>query len=78
MSTCQFQTQYATLASQRKPIDNLTLTTFVKGSYNTFDTGIVSDASLLPGAVGQFDLFVPQGFGAFIGYSYVIDWEEYQ
>lgn len=55
-----------------------TLTTFVKGSYNTFDTGIVSDASLLPGAVGQFDLYVPQDFGAFIGYSYVIDWEEYQ
>jgi len=55
-----------------------TLTTFVKGSYNTFDTGIVSDASLLPGAVGRFDLYVPQNFGAFIGYSYVIDWEEYQ
>ena len=55
-----------------------TLTTFVKGSYNTFDTGIVSDASLLPGAVGKFDLYVPQDFGAFIGYSYVIDWEQYQ
>ena len=55
-----------------------TLTTFVKGSYNTFDTGIVSDASLLPGAVGKFDLYVPQDFGTFIGYSYVIDWEEYQ
>jgi hypothetical protein len=55
-----------------------TLTTFVKGSYNTFDTGIVSDASMLPGAIGKFDLYVPQGFGAFIGYSYVIDWEEYQ
>jgi len=55
-----------------------TLTTFVKGSYNTFDTGIVSDASLLPGAVGKFDLYVPQDFGAFIGYSYVIDWEEYK
>ena len=55
-----------------------TLTTFVKGSYNTFDTGIVSDASLLPGAVDQFDLYVPRDFGAFIGYSYVIDWEEYQ
>ena len=49
-----------------------TLTTFVKGSYNTFDTGIVSDASLLPGAVGKFDLYVPQDFGAFIGYSYVM------
>ena len=54
-----------------------TLTTFVKGSYNTFESGIVSDASLLPGAVGQFDLYVPQDFGSFIGYSYVIDWEEY-
>ena len=54
------------------------LTTFIKGSYNTFDTGIVSDASLLPGANGKFDLYVPQDFGTFIGYSYVIDWEEYQ
>ena len=54
-----------------------TLTTFIKGSYNTFESGIVSDASLLPGAMGQFDLYVPQDFGSFIGYSYVIDWEEY-
>ena len=50
----------------------------VRPSYNTFDTGIVSDASLLPGANGKFDLYVPQDFGTFIGYSYVIDWEEYQ
>ena len=55
-----------------------TLTTFVKGSYNTFETGIVSDASLLPGAAGKFELYVPKDFGTFIGYSYVIDWEEYQ
>jgi len=55
-----------------------TLTTFVAGSYNTFDSGIVSDASLLPGALGKFELYVPQDFGSFIGYSYVIDWEEYQ
>jgi len=55
-----------------------TLTTFAKGSYNTFESGIVSDASLLPGATGAFDLYVPQDFGTFIGYSYVIDWEEYQ
>ena len=27
---------------------------------------------------GKFDLYVPQDFGTFIGYSYVIDWEEYQ
>ncbi len=55
-----------------------TLTTFIVGSYNTFDSGIVSDASLLPGAFGKFELYVPQDFGSFIGYSYVIDWEEYQ
>ena len=55
-----------------------TLTTFLVGSYNTFDSGIVSDASLLPGALGRFELYVPQDFGSFIGYSYVIDWEEYQ
>ena len=55
-----------------------TLTTFIQGSYNTFDSGIVSDASLLPGAFGKFELYVPQDFGSFIGYSYVIDWEEYQ
>ena len=55
-----------------------TLTTFIQGSYNTFDSGIVSDASLSPGALGKFELYVPQDFGSFIGYSYVIDWEEYQ
>ena len=55
-----------------------TLTTFAKGSYNTFESGIVSDASLLPGAVGNFELYVPAEFGTFIGYSYVIDWEEYE
>ncbi len=55
-----------------------TLTTFIVGSYNTFESGIVSDASLLPGAMGKFELYVPQDFGSFIGYSYVVDWEEYQ
>jgi len=55
-----------------------TLTTFIKGSYNTFESGIVSDASLLPGAVGSFELYVSSEFGTFIGYSTVVDWEEYQ
>jgi len=32
---------------------------------------------LLPGAMGAFELYVPHAFGSFIGYSYVIDWEEY-
>lgn len=55
-----------------------TLTTFIRGGYHTFDSGITTDATLLPGAAGSFELYVPHDFGSFIGYSYVIDWEEYQ
>ena len=55
-----------------------TLTTFTRGTYHTFDSGITTDATLLPGAIGAFELYVPHAFGSFIGYSYVIDWEEYQ
>jgi len=28
--------------------------------------------------MGAFELYVPHAFGSFIGYSYVIDWEEYE
>ena len=55
-----------------------TLTTFVRGGYHTFDSGITTDATLLPGATGAFELYVPNDFGSFIGYSYVFDWEEYE
>ena len=55
-----------------------TLTTFVRGGYYTFDSGITTDATLLPGATGAFELYVPHDFGSFIGYTYVIDWEEYE
>ena len=55
-----------------------TLTTFTRGTYHTFDSGITTDATLLPGAIGAFELYVPHAFGSFIGYSYVIDWEEYE
>lgn len=55
-----------------------TLTTFIRGAFHTFDSGITTDATLLPGAVGSFELYVPHSFGSFIGYSYVIDWEEYE
>ncbi|MFB0516600.1 MAG: hypothetical protein ACETWG_08345 [Candidatus Neomarinimicrobiota bacterium] len=55
-----------------------TLTTFVKGSFHTFESGITSDASLLPGATGAFELYMAKSFGSFIGYSYTIDWEDYQ
>ena len=55
-----------------------TLTTFIRGVYHTFDSGITTDATLLPGETGAFELYVPHDFGSFIGYSYVIDWEEYE
>ena len=55
-----------------------TLTTFIRGGYHTFDSGITTDATLLPGATGAFELYVPHDFGSFIGYSYVVDWEEYE
>jgi hypothetical protein len=55
-----------------------TLTTFVSGSYHTFDSGITTDSSLLPGASGNFELIIPADVGAFLGYSYTIDWEEYE
>ena len=55
-----------------------TLTTFVRGGYHTFDSGITTDSTLLPGATGAFELYVPHDFGSFIGYSYVVDWEEYE
>ena len=55
-----------------------TLTTFIRGGYHTFDSGITTDATLLPGATGTFELYVPHSFGSFIGYSYTIDWEEYE
>lgn len=55
-----------------------TLTSFARGAYQTFDSGITTDSSLLPGATGTFELVVPSDFGSFIGYSYTIDWEEYE
>ena len=55
-----------------------TLTTFVAGSYYTFDSGITTDSSLLPGATGNFELIIPADVGSFLGYSYTIDWEEYE
>ncbi len=53
------------------------LTSFVKGSFHTFESGITSDASLLPGATADVELYVAKSFGTFIGYSYTIDWEDY-
>ena len=57
--------------------DTKSLTTFVNGVTNTFDTGISSDNSILPHAVGEFELIIPKSFGPFIGYNYDLDWSQY-
>ena len=57
--------------------DTQTLTAFINGTTNTFTTGITSDNSVLPHAVGQFEMIIPKSFGSFIGYSYEIDWSQY-
>ena len=57
--------------------DTKTLTAFINGVTNTFDTGISSDNSILPHAVGAFEMIIPASFGPFIGYSYDIDWSQY-
>ncbi len=54
------------------------LTAFVQGSKHVFpDSQIESDSSIEVGAVAGFELVVPPDFGQFIGYSYSIDWEQY-
>lgn len=58
--------------------DTKELTAFVKGSHQTFKSGVATDTSLYPGAGGSFELYIPKSFGNFIGYSYSIAWEEYE
>lgn len=59
--------------------DTKTKTAFVEGTYFTFeDSGITTNNTLLPGASGNFELIIPKSFGTFIGYSYTIEWEQYQ
>ena len=57
--------------------DSKALTAFINGVTNTFETGISSDNSILPHAVGNFQIVIPKSFGSFIGYSYDIDWSQY-
>ena len=58
--------------------DSKILTAFINGITNTFETGISSDNSILPHAVGNFEMVIPKSFGSFIGYSYDIDWSQYE
>lgn len=58
--------------------DTKTMTSFVQGTYHTFESGITANSSVLPGASASFELIIPATFGPFIGYSYDIEWDEYQ
>jgi len=53
------------------------LTAFINGVTNTFDTGISSNNSIPAHAVGSFELIIPSSFGTFIGYNYDFDWSQY-
>ena len=56
-----------------------TLTTYVAGSSHVFkNSGIISNSSITPGAIGTFKLIVPNEIGNFIGYSYQIEWDFYE
>jgi len=56
-----------------------TLTTYVSGSSHIFkNSGIISNSSINPGAIGTFKLIVPNEIGNFIGYSYTIEWDFYE
>ena len=58
--------------------DSKTLTAYINGITNTIETGISSVNSILPHAVGNFEMVIPKSFGSFIGYSYEIDWSQYE
>ena len=54
------------------------LTCFATGSIQDLGSGVVSDASIEPASIGNFELFIPKSFGDFISYSYALDWEQYE
>ena len=56
-----------------------TLTAYAVGSSHIFkDTGIISNSSIKPGAIGEFKLIIPNSMGNFIGYTYELDWDFYE
>ncbi len=56
-----------------------TLTSYISGSSHVFkNSGIISNSSINPGAIGSFKLIVPNEIGNFIGYSYQIEWDFYE
>lgn len=54
------------------------LTAYAAGSSHIFkDSGIISNSSVMPGAIGNFKLIIPNSIGNFIGYSYELYWDQY-
>ena len=53
-------------------------TAFVNGSEVVFDGRISSNSSLYSHETGSFSVVIPNDFGPFLSYSYVIDWEQYE
>ena len=55
------------------------LTAYATGSTHIFkESGIISNSSVLPGAIGNFKLIIPNSIGNFIGYSYELYWDQYE
>jgi hypothetical protein len=55
------------------------LTAYATGSSHVFkNTGIISNSSIKPGAIGQFKIIIPNSIGNFIGYSYELHWDKYE
>ena len=55
------------------------LTAYATGSSHIFkDTGIISNSSIKPGAIGAFTIIIPNSIGNFIGYSYELHWDHYE
>jgi len=55
------------------------LTAYAVGSSHIFkDSGIISNSSIKPGAIGEFKLIIPNSMGNFIGYTYELDWNFYE
>ena len=55
------------------------VTAYASGSSHVFkNSGIVSNSSIKPGAIGEFKVIIPNNIGNFIGYSYELYWDHYE
>ena len=55
------------------------VTAYASGSSHVFkNSGIISNSSIKPGAIGEFKVIIPNNIGNFIGYSYELYWDHYE